>query len=307
MSKSETLRLRQFGRAVATSDLIPVGEAERVVRVFSISGKALVATLETILDFGGGRLVLQASPTPVVVAAAYHRHGVVAYGLDGETRWQRKDLKKPQLLEPIPDGTISVGMEEKALHLLAASSGETLQTIRGVRRLFHNPYGHLTLAEGRSGSKIVYGYDRTTWSRRWSFSLNSFALLAAAFSPNDILLSEPADIPQKTAGAVTCIDPKGTQKWAWEPPANSHVLDLSWSGSVELWMGILWSFQWGGPKTMVAWTSEGEVAQSVEIGEVVSTAFMGEGQFLATSSGAVLDVPSGREIWAFELEEPEHG
>lgn len=299
MADPEVPRLRQFGRALAGSDLVPVGEMEQAVYVISLQTRDVVAKLETILDFGGRRLALADGPSPVVVVGAYHLHGVVAYEPSGEVLWQRKDLKKPQYIEPLPSGLIAVGMEDKPLHVLAADSGETLKTLRGIGRLFHNPYEELTLAEGKTNA--VFGYETGRWARKWTVKIRSFAVLSAAFSPDSVLMSEAANVAEKSGGLVSCIDLEGEVRWTWEPPANTHVLELAWNQPAELWVGVLWSFQWGGPKTMLTWTNQGDVADSADIGEIEVSSFVADGQVLLTSDETALEVPTGRKIWSLKI------
>ncbi len=286
--------LQQFGRTPIASDLVPVGEFHRVVHVFSLSRRTKLAQLETVLDYGGHRLALQETPTPLVIAAAYHRHGVIAYGLDGESRWRRRDLKKCQAMEPLSSGAIAVGMEDKALHIVAGESGETITTARGLSKVFGDPYGTLALGVGRSGTGFAYGYELNSGERLWRQGLTSFTVLDAAFSPDAVLLSE-------AGGPVTCLDREGRSKWSWGPPVGSHALCVSWSAAGGFWVGVTWPYEQGGPKTLMVWTQDGEIGNSVPIGEPAETAFTRDGSLLMTSSGDVLDVLSAERLWIMQV------
>jgi hypothetical protein len=70
-------------------------ECEHAVEVWSLAERRLMSSFETVLDPGGRRLALLAEDRPIVVAGAYHRHGICAYdALSGDRLWQRKELKR---------------------------------------------------------------------------------------------------------------------------------------------------------------------------------------------------------------------
>ena len=110
------------------------------VEVWSVGDARLLARFDTVVDFGGHRLALAtAEDRLVVVAAAYDRLGVAGYdAMFGEGLWQRPNLKRAQHLEPA-DRLVVVSFERGPAHVLEASTGTTLATVRGCPALLDEP------------------------------------------------------------------------------------------------------------------------------------------------------------------------
>lgn len=104
------------------------------VEIWDIASGQRVSAFDTVLDFGGRRLAI-GPDGDWCVAAAYHVHGIACYDTaSGAERWRRKDLKKCQYVGVSCDGRrIYCCFDERPCFVLDASTGETLESLRGVR------------------------------------------------------------------------------------------------------------------------------------------------------------------------------
>jgi hypothetical protein len=114
--------------APGSTDLFATATFEHDVFVWSLRRRERLAVLRTILDFGGRRLCLVPSGRSwLVVAAAYHVHGVCAYHPTGRVLWERRDLKRAQVVTTFQDDggrwLLAVGKEDGPLAVLDALTG----------------------------------------------------------------------------------------------------------------------------------------------------------------------------------------
>jgi hypothetical protein len=115
------------------SFLVAAGEFEHSVSIWDVERAEKTAEFETVLDFGGSRLLIT-DDGKFCVTAAYYIHGVACYSAaDGTRIWQRKDLKKAQRLTPSRDGkSLFCGFSEGPCELLDLRTGETTAKIRAA-------------------------------------------------------------------------------------------------------------------------------------------------------------------------------
>ena len=162
--------IRHIAPQAASDRLFLTAVFEHRVRVWSFADRSLIAELDTVLDFGGQRLALCGQETPIVVAGAWERHGICGYAPDGTRLWQRKDLRQPQYISPTADGALVVaGFDQRPLHVLRAESGETVATVRAVRRFYASPYtDDVASFDADGGSSVSCGdlTGETLW--RWT-------------------------------------------------------------------------------------------------------------------------------------------
>ena len=136
--------IRHLAATADGADLFASAEFEKRVAVWSLARRRRVAEFDTVLDFGGCRLAVIPGEPPIVIAAAYHVHGVVAYdGWSGEQLWQRRDIKKAQRVTALDGTWIGVGVEKGPLQVLRARTGTTLRQMAGLKGLITGERGYL--------------------------------------------------------------------------------------------------------------------------------------------------------------------
>ena len=283
--------IRHIAGSPRRADLFATAAFERRVTIWSFAQRKQIAEFDTALDFGGRRLALLASEPPLLVAGAYHRHGVCAYDArTGALLWQRKDLKRVQRVRSFPDDrAIAVGREEAPLALLDPLSGETIQTLRGAVDLVASPYAPVCLVVQRRGEIELRSTE--DWRCLWKRSLASFAVLDAAFSADGVVVAE-------AAGPMRGFSLDGNERWSRKLP-DTHVLQTSWEQTGGSWFGIEWSFQHGGPKRLIQLDPAGQLIAQAIVGDVAETEFLGGGQYLVTSAGVLLQLPVAEPSWVF--------
>ena len=243
-------------------------EAGGQVQLRSVGADEPLAKVATVLDFGGRRLALCGSTEePIIIAGAWERHGVCGYSADGTLLWQRRDLKRPQVLTPAGGGAlVAVHCESRPLHILAAATGETVTTLRGIYAYIEDPHG--AFAIGGSFGKAV-GIDPETWSVRWRNKLGFGASPEwheAALSPTAALLAgwdvppprAGVESPMTMPGALFCLQPDGLQLWRADVPADWGAVPLMWDPTPGEWVVLERSQQDARSCRLVRYSREGD-------------------------------------------------
>ena len=278
-------------RHIATTfsgELFATAEFERQVSIWKIDNGELQISFETHLDFGGRRLAI--SPDGQLCAAgAYHVYGISVYRvLDGSVVWNRRDLKEVQWLEFDPGSKVLLaGFDEKPLHILDSRTGETIETWRGVRSKYINPYNNSTYLLEAAKLKLQCG-DR----KPIAIERQTFALLHVAFSPRAVYLTES----RGSLRAMDCLE--GSLLWEYVPEGGCHFLRVGYNEFTGTLFGILWRYEKGGPYILVEFDPQtGEPMNKVELGNLAEAEFGGRGTRLITSDGC---------IWKLEKQANQH-
>lgn len=269
------------GRIFAT------GEFKELVSIWDIDEGTHKGSFRTHLDYGGHRLAI--SPDGQLCAAgAYSIYGISVYNVpDGSVVWTRKDLKKVQWLGFDPtSGNLLAGFDSKPLHVLNSRTGETLETLRGVRQKKCNPYNDTCLVDGtkleirgNAGKPIVL--QRCT-----------FAILDGAFSPGVVYLTE-------SGGPLRAIDcTNGALLWEYIPENGSHFPSIGYNAITKTLFGVLWPFEKGGAKTLWQFDpSTGLVISRMILEDnPVETEFAYRGSRLITSNGYIYRLEGDRQL-----------
>ena len=248
--------------------------------------EALRRTIEfdTVLDFGGRRLTLSPDGSRCI-AAAYIRYGLAAYDTNtGMLSWSRRDLKKPQHVTFSADGTaVYCGFDRRACHVLDARSGNTLRTIRGVRRIWTSEL-HAAELHDANRPMLHWRPDHSPVP----IARTTFAFLDVTFGPTAMCTSE-------SGGPVRCFDERGRELWRTPMRAGEHVLTLSYSSAARAFFGVAWPFQHGGQRVLCRFDElSGRRATVAIIGDCAVAAFFRHGECLLTSGGAIIDTATGR-------------
>jgi hypothetical protein len=297
---AEPAQIRHIAWAFDDSTLFATGEWERIVEVWSIPERRRVSRFETVLDPGGRRLAFVGAERPVVVAAAWARYGIRGYdAVTGECLWQRRDLKKAQILTTVSGRRVAAGIEGRPLHVLSCDTGETLLMLRGVSSL-HGRRG-AAQAVAIVGSGIAL-FDVESGRRLWRADGPMYgSLLHAALGPDGVAVSQ-------MGGPVCCYDMAGTEQWRWSPPGGEHVLRLGWSPSGNL-LGVLRPYETRvSPGALLAFGPDGGLTSAAELVRPRAFEFDRGGELLALSTelveggppaGSLRRVPDGSALWQF--------
>ncbi|WP_409330594.1 hypothetical protein [Trujillonella humicola] len=167
-------------------DLFVVGEFERMAHVLSVSKAAVLASVDTVLDYGGRRLALISAENPVIVAGAWARHGVCGYSLAGVQLWQNESRSGVQQVTALAAGTVAVAYEKGPAVVLDGSSGEQVSALPGVRGV-HALTPSLSLLEGSGYMQLADGNLQSVGDR---ISLRSFGVLDAAADAEHVAVAE---------------------------------------------------------------------------------------------------------------------
>jgi WD40 repeat protein len=229
-----------YGEIVATALF------EKTVSLWDTSTGNRVSEFETILSFGGTRLALSRAEG-ACLAAAYKIHGLACYNTPiGKLRWQRKDLKKIQQIVVKPDEKyVYCCFDEGSCQLIEVATGKTTERIRGLRRIWLDSRYGFQLRKSSNLSVVD-----SSGKQSFKIEPNSFAVLDAAFSKNNLAISE--------AGAdVRIFDlSSGQEVLRYAQPRNHHILELSSSAHGPAFYGVQWNYNDGGPKSLLRFSPE---------------------------------------------------
>jgi hypothetical protein len=264
----------------------------RTVHVWSLRKRGLVRELDTIVDFGGGRLALcRDGRRRIVVAGAWEREGICGYGADGRV-WQRKDLRQSHRLVRGQSGELlSATFERRATQVLVAATGDTVATLRGARNVYWSTGSPLALIETAGAVALVETAD---WQRLgWEHRLTGFATLDAAFSPDAVLVAD-------VEGELVCLDFDGAVRWGWRTPASTNCRTLAWDDDAGQWVGVTYNVNHKAPSALLRWTADGEALSRTEIGLRHELRLLASGRHLVADTD-VLDARTGQGLWSLTV------
>ena len=286
--------IRHISSPTASADMFATAIFENTVSIWSYKEKRKITEFDTVLDFGGRRLLFIPGETPFLIAGAYERHGICAYdALTGELLWQRKDLYKIQFLNAIRRSNkeifVGAGFDARPFLFLDLVSGDTVTFFKGIRKMYSGKKSISIISTANKQIKYICTED---FSFKWAKKTDTFAFLDAAVGPESIVISQ-------VAGPLHCIDVKGELLWNWQPKEGSHILSVAWFELEKIWLAIRWSYKKGGDKELIAIDNKGNQLWSNTIGTCAECEFFNSGSSLITSDGTIIDVLSMKPIWQF--------
>jgi hypothetical protein len=163
--------------------------------------------------------------------------------------------------------------------------GASIGALQGVLEVFDGgPHGALHVPgssraelELHAPSGIVHLIPKTT-----------FALLAAAFAPGRLCISE-------AGGATRCFDIATAQLlWRFDPPPSEHVVRLAYSSEANAFRAVTFEYAGSGSKKLLA-LADGRAAPLAILGRAALAEFCLEGERLVLSDGRVLGAAHGEE------------
>ncbi len=269
-------------------NIIAAAEFEKAVHIWNVQSATKLITLQTNLDFGGRRLAISSDGSFCAVGA-YNCYGICLYSVNnGSLVWNRKDLKRVQWVD-LFDGNVIVGIDEKPLHVLDLITGNTLETVRGVKAKWISFYDDFYLLE-KVGSLNLYRNNKLVAL----LERTSFSVLSVAFSKDKVIVSE-------AGGPISAyLLTSGDLVWRNYPDVGSHFLDLNYNDATSKAYGVLWSYEKGGPRFLCSIDlTSGTILDKLLLNEqTTETVFSRRGSLFVTSTGDIyhLDEKSPRMI-----------
>ena len=259
---------------------------ERRVAVWDLSTGTKVSEFDTVLSFGGRRLVISADGTRVV-AGAYRRYGIECYDASsGALIWRRKDLKRVQRMTlSHDDQRLHCGFERSAARRLHPKTGRTAAMLRGVANIHTSQFEPLELIDRKSRpAKLcsVAGDDCGKIER------TTRAFVSVAFAPGLLLTSEGR-------GPVRCFRTEdAVEIWRFAPPSGEHAIRLQYNESAGFLAAILWDYQHGRHHTLCRFEpTTGRQRSVLALPQSSEYGFCFRGTRLLTWDGTLLDTESG--------------
>jgi len=264
------------------------------IYLWDVAARGRLHDFPTTADDGGVSLAVDASGSACFVGAFYAWGAARIDLADGCERWRRKDLRRCYGLEAAPhDATLVGWFDGKAGLTLDAASGETLERHRGLRAFCASRFDRSVLKYGKAFELITPAGARVRWAP------DTFALLAAAFSPDRCVISE-------AGAAVRAIDvTSGVPDWTYQPRPGVHITALDFSPRLERFVALEYAYtdraRAEGPMmSLLHLTSDGRVVfhRSVREWSEANT-FCANGELMLNGLGELHDVETGDVVHLF--------
>ena len=284
-------------RHLASSQTTRIAAArfEHRVCIWDTATSEKTAEFETILDFGGNRLTLDANGE-MCVTAAYDRYGIAAYSTaSGRELWRRKDLRQAQLVHFSRDNKrIFCCFDKKPSVILNKITGESVGSFGKIEGVFESSYDDLLLLE-----KKRLEIQSTSGDTIISLERSSFAVLDAVFGKGQLCISE-------SGKGVRCFTGEASSViWEYVPEQGRHVLELGFSSVSDSFYGVEWGYMYGGPKSLIRFDSKsGQPTIVADLGQAPEMIFC-PGNQLLTSLGDLFDIHTGEILRTLAFEPSE--
>jgi hypothetical protein len=284
--------IRYFS-AVTGTDLIAAAEFGKVVHLYRAGTAKPIKTIYTNLDFGGHRLQL-APHEGILVAGAYHVHGIEGFDLKtGNRCWSRRDLKKVQSIRRDPQtGNISCFFEGMAGQILHPRSGTCVSKYRGVKDVFFSDYAPLRLEERGKLYRVS-----SAGNACFEIRAESFGILDACFSKKIAAVAE-------AAAAVRFYSvPGGQMTGRYSPAKGHHVLALTFDSETDMFIGLLWEYESTAQYYIVHLSQTGEETKRFEVFDCYAIHYLNKRHSLLNAAGNELDWTTGQIVFRYEFPE----
>ena len=261
---------------------------ERNIQIWDLDHREQVGQFDTDMTDGSNRLHLDPKGDRGVVAAwrAGARGGVACYKIpSGELIWHRTDLRHAQGISFSVDGqSVWFAPNEGRVQRLDALTGNTIESLTGVKHIHLSHYSTEVFIEKRSGGYVLRGV------KDFAIPKITFAILDVAFGPESLCLTE-------SGGPVRCLDCRsGVERWRYEPGSDNHVLRLWYREPDQHYYGVQWQYQTGGPRKLLRFDERsGEAGEICQFDSWEEEVCIGLDR-LVISSGEMFSLPDGRSL-----------
>lgn len=284
-------KIRQLAASDGSS-LVVFGANERRVAVFDCDKLCMLASFDTVLDFGGRRLLI-GEDGQTIICGAWERQVLAAYNsLSGTLLWQRKDLKKLQQLTSLPRSRSRcfAHFEYNASRILDINSGEDIELLKGVRNMQESPYLPIDTLEMTDRLEIR---DSRLDKLKFKLPTGNMFLLATAFARDVMVVSF-------AGGPISCYDiSNGTLNWSIPENTDGHFIALAYNADGDFFVGVTYDYEVKGSKKLKHINKHtGAIEREYALGRPAAVGFAQQGKYFISSDCEVMLINTG-ERWRF--------
>jgi hypothetical protein len=259
---------------------------EKEVQVWDLSKAVrLCKLLETPLSVGARKLSINPAGDRFVAASwrKGKRAGIACYDTSGAMLWHRTDLSHTHTVNFSNNsrGGVWCCVDESPAMLLDADTGQTLERITSIRRVFDGPYGNQRLLSEPRRRRTLISADQ-----QFDIPPTSSKVLDAAFSPGQVCLSE-------VGGPLRCINCEtGEEEWRYTKE-GWHVIRVWHHPGLDRFYGADFLPERDDLR-MVRFDRQGG-AEEVCLIKARTAALCQEASVIVTSAGDLFDADNGRK------------
>jgi len=278
-----------------TGDAVAAVGLDGEVVVWQARSGQLIAHLATTVESDTNRLaIVDAGAGLCVIAGSWERREVAAYDLTGAQLWVRSRLRPVARVAPARDGSaIAVAFDRGPIQILDSRTGGQIWSVRGGRAYWQSPEVAVCAVEMASSVAII---ETTTWEQRWVAPVTGFAVLAACFSRDAVLISDTVTFDEPGRATVSCFTLSGTSEWQYQSGPEANVPWLGWDAETDQWLGVEHDVNKRHPPMLLRWKRDGEIVRRDAIRSSSPFVFAGQGKFLVSSDGRVRDTRTTDEV-----------
>lgn len=295
MSLAALTDIRVIAPALDRDNVVALGAVESTVHVYALNPPRALASIATVLSFGGDRLALcTRGDALIIVAAAWERHGVCGYDAKtGAELWQRKDLKRAGPLSPAGDGSlVAVALDRRAMQVLDAATGASVARVTNAQRLWQSRHASLAAVGSYQQLRLL---GTQTWTREWSTSIDGFAVLDVGFAVDGLIASDTVDMGEGAAGHVYAFGLDGREQWRHRLPDDVLCWSLGQDATSHEWIGLGHHVNNATSDRLLRWARDGQLLAEIEVAPVAASAFVPNGRWLITERN-VVDTRNGAAV-----------
>lgn len=275
---------------------------KRTIQLWDIDSSRRVSQFDTVYDFGGeiGRLTISPGGDLCVCAAwSGGREGGVAcyHATTGQVAWHRPELKQTQRVSFSPSGAFVWWIPEIGLtKRLDSMNGDSERTLRGAGKVFEDRYSKALFIAPRSKTKpYLFGE-----SSEYRIERRSFAVLDVVFASDCFCVTE-------ASGPTRCFGRgDGRERWCYEPPPNSHVVQLHFDEALHAFFGVLYQFNDGNRFLVRLDPIRGTCTVVCDLRDSWAFCFCEPLALLVTSAGSLIGINDGREAGRLDFPRKEY-
>lgn len=262
-------------------------EFEHKVSIWDLDSGEKISEFETVLDFGGKRILLS-HDGKLCITAAYDKYGLVCYSTDnGRALWNRGDISKVQVLTISKDGEkVYCGNDSGPCNIIDIKTGKDLAKIRGVQAVYESLYEEIVF-EDRKNPVLRY----QNGSKIAEIKRESFAILSVIFGIDSLCLSESGGFTR----FIECCT--GKEIWRYVPPKGSHIIHLGYLERMDKFAGIEWPYEKGDEMKLLMFDQKTQRSVTViQFESQAAVEFTSSGEMFINSDGTIRNTSTGEVI-----------
>lgn len=264
-------------------DRIVLAQFSENVQIYDVRQRKIISDLNTILDFGGDRILIDDIGKNCVFGS-WEQNRIQAYDINsGKKTWERK-LKGVQKFQQLRSkkNAFFVQLENESSRLIDLETGEDIQILKGVYKYYESRYHELNaFALG----KRISITERNSSKEKVIIKNQSFAVLDISFTPSSILISESA-MPLRNYDIYS-----GKLLWQLDIREGFHFVKIAYCEHLKKVIGISWNYN-GGDENKITYINPetGHIEKEILIGRSSEFEFLYNGDMLITSDLNLIDI-----------------